>query len=75
MMSKILNKVVTLFTAAFGVIAALAWDDAVKTMFQLYYPFPGTGIEAKFIYAVVVTIAAVCITTLFASLVTREGGK
>jgi hypothetical protein len=40
----------TLFTAAFGVVAALAWDDAMKSLFKRYYPFPGTGIEAKFAY-------------------------
>jgi len=67
MVSKILDRMITLFTAAFGIVAALAWDDAVKTVFQIYYPFPGTESElkAKFIYAIAVTIIAVLITSIF----------
>jgi len=74
MLSKVMGRMVTLFTAAFGVVAALAWDDTVKTMFQMYYPFPGTESElrAKFTYAMVVTGIAVCITTIFASMVSKE---
>jgi hypothetical protein len=62
----------TLFTAAFGVVAALAWDDAMKSLFKRYYPFPGTGIEAKFAYAIGVTIIAVIVTTYFARMLSKE---
>jgi hypothetical protein len=75
MLHKIMNKVLTLFTAAFGVVAALAWDDAVKSLFQRYYPFPGTGIEAKFTYAIGVTIIAVIVTTFFAGMLSKEEKK
>lgn len=63
---------VILFTAAIGLVAALAWDDAVKSVFQKYYPFPGTGIEAKFMYAFSVTIVAVLITTILASMADED---
>jgi hypothetical protein len=75
MIHKIMNKMLTLFTAAFGVIAALAWDDAVKSLFKRYYPFPGTGIEAKFTYALGVTIIAVIVTTIFAGMMSKEEKK
>lgn len=75
MFQKIMNKVLTLFTAAFGVVAALAWDDAVKSLFQRYYPFPGTGLEAKFSYAIGVTIIAVIVTAFFAGMLSKEEKK
>lgn len=76
MVHKVMGKVLTLFTAAFGVVAALAWDDVVKSLFQQYYPFPGEElIQAKFIYALGVTTVAVAVTTIFASLVSKEDEK
>lgn len=72
MLRKVLAKVFTLFTAALGVVAALAWDDVVKSIFQRYYPFPGTGIEVKFLYALTVTIIAVIVTSIFAGLTEND---
>jgi hypothetical protein len=73
MFQRVMNKVVTLFTAAFGVVAALAWDDVVKSLFREYYPFPGAEmIQAKFLYALAVTTIAVIITTIFASMSSKK---
>lgn len=71
MLRKIVDKVVTLFTAACGLVAALAWDDAVKSLFQRYYPFPGTGIEAKFLYAFSITILFVILSSILAALLSK----
>lgn len=75
MFQKVWNKILTLLTAAFGVVAALAWDDAVKSLFQRYYPIPGSGIEIKFFYAITVTIVAVLVMSIFASLNTDDSEK
>lgn len=76
MVQRVMNKVVTLFTAAFGVVAALAWDDVVKSLFREYYPFPGAElIQAKILYALGVTTLAVVVTTIFASMVSLEDNK
>lgn len=72
---KVWNKIITLLTAAFGVVAALAWDDAVKSLFQRYYPIPGSGVEVKFLYAITVTILAVLVMSIFASFNLDEGEK
>lgn len=41
--------------AALGLIAGLAWNDAIKSLIESIYPQSG-GIAAKFIYAVAITL-------------------
>ena len=40
---------------ALGLVAGLAWNDAIKSLIDLLFPFAKTGIFAKFIYAIVIT--------------------
>ena len=60
-----LDKIAALITAAFGLVAALAWNDAIKAIFKEIF---GTAdaITPMLIYAVVVTIAAVVLTIIVA---------
>lgn len=59
---EILEKVSTLVTAGFGLVAALAWNDAIKAMFDSLFPAPGGNLLAKFGYALVITILIVLVT-------------
>ncbi|MCT8136920.1 hypothetical protein H1D32_03610 [Anaerobacillus sp. CMMVII] len=68
---KLLEQVITLFTAAIGVMAALAWNDAVQALFNSLFP-QGEGIKERFIFAILITAIAVLITTIFASLLEDE---
>lgn len=56
---QVLEKLTTLVTAAFGLVAALAWNDAIKHMFkqQGWMQYHG-----PWVYAVAVTFIAVVIT-------------
>lgn len=56
------GKVVDLMVAAFGLVAALAWNDAIQTIFNSYFP-KGSGLAGKIIYAFFVTLLIVIITT------------
>ncbi|TNE52219.1 MAG: hypothetical protein EP343_02120 [Deltaproteobacteria bacterium] len=58
MTEQILDKMSNLMTSAFGLVAALAWNDAIKALFAKYYA-KGEGIGAQFVYASIVTIVAV----------------
>ncbi len=57
----ILEKLATLITAAFGLVAALAWNDTIKAIFKHYFGTSET-IPAMLVYAVVVTVIAVFAT-------------
>lgn len=59
---EILEKVSALATAGFGLVAALAWNDAIKKLFTQIFPQPGGNIVVLFVYAAVITIIVVIIT-------------
>ena len=58
MKDKIIDKLVTPISTAFGLVIGLAWNGAVKNLFDSYYA-PGQGALALFSYAIVVTIIGV----------------
>ncbi|MDD1770558.1 MAG: DUF5654 family protein [Methanomassiliicoccales archaeon] len=60
----VMETIASLMTAAFGLVAALAWNDAIKTAIQnLFGNDVGLG---QFAYAIIVTIIAVVATIIIA---------
>lgn len=59
---EILEKMSTLATAGFGLVAALAWNSAIQDLFNLFFPTQGSLI-AKFLYAIFITILIVLLTS------------
>jgi hypothetical protein len=61
MKSEVIEKIAALVTAAFGLVAALAWNGAIQAIFKKVF---GTseGIGPMLTYAIVVTIIAVLAT-------------
>ena len=49
-------------TAALGLVAGLAWNDAIKSLIEAFLPLSKTGVIAKFIYALIVTLIVVFIS-------------
>lgn len=72
---QIIKQLLTLATAGFGLVSALAWNDAIQFIFKEYFDpiFKGTsgGIVSRLFYAVVVTMIAVFVTYNL-SKITRE---
>lgn len=65
---EILEKMSSLATAGFGLVAALAWNDAIKSAFALIFPKTGNLI-AQFIYAIIITVIVVFITLRLSKLI------
>ena len=61
MKNEVVEKMAALITAAFGLIAALAWNGAIKAIFAKVFTDPEVVVQ-MIIYAVVVTIIAVIAT-------------
>lgn len=65
---EVIQTFATLITAAFGLVAALAWNEAIKSIIGVAFDNPtyvGIGAAALaglFVYAIVVTIIAVIFT-------------
>ena len=58
---EVIEKIAALMTAAFGLVAALAWNGAIQAIFTEVF---GTAenITAMLSYAIIVTIIAVLLT-------------
>lgn len=61
----VLDKMSALITAAFGLVAALAWNEAIKAIFKEIFG-AADSIVPMLAYAIVVTIVAVILTILVA---------
>ncbi len=55
------ERATTLILAGFGLVAALAWNDAIRALFDTLFP-QGAGLIGKFLYAILVTIVVVIIS-------------
>jgi len=59
---EVIDKLSTLITAGFGLVAALAWNDAIKSIVAKVFGSPGDQITAMVIYALIITLVAVLAT-------------
>ncbi|MCG2791387.1 MAG: DUF5654 family protein [Actinomycetia bacterium] len=59
MKKDVIEKLAALITAAFGLIAALAWNDAIKSLFVKGGLLAFVSAWGPWAYAVLVTILAV----------------
>ena len=75
---EIVRQMLTLATAAFGLVAALAWNNViqafVKDYVQKWLP-GGAGIISLLIYAIIVTIIAVLVTLQLTKFLERLENK
>ncbi len=74
-----IEKITTLITGAMGLVAALAWNDAIRKLFERIFGTQGSGdITAMFIYAIIVTATIVIVTyrlTRFAEKIKKKNEK
>lgn len=80
MKKDVIEKLAALITAAFGLVAALAWNDAIKALFAGPCGTEGAGAlcalssGGPWVYAVIVTIIAV-IATIWIGKVAEKSSK
>jgi hypothetical protein len=69
----VLRRTYDLLTAAFSFVAALAWNDAIQSLFLRVFG-PSSTLVAKFLYAIILTIIIVWFGSRLARL-TRSAEK
>ncbi|MCG2693045.1 DUF5654 family protein [Candidatus Parcubacteria bacterium] len=67
---EILEKMSTLVTAGFGLVAALAWNEAIKKLFETIFG-KQSNLIAMFGYAIIVTVIVVLATVKLGRLVNK----
>ena len=73
--TEIKEKTVGYILAALGLVAGLAWNEAIKALINLFFPAPADDIMLKFLYAVIVTIFIVVITVYLLRFTQKEEAK
>lgn len=58
---QIVSQSLSLISSAFVLVAALAWNDAIKNLIMTYLK-DRSGLISQFIYAIIVTTIAVIVT-------------
>lgn len=70
----VLQSMIALSSAALGLVAALAWNDAIKeTIKQLLGG--DESLASKYTYAIFATVIAVVVVLVLARLAARVGGE
>jgi hypothetical protein len=59
---EVLQRMTDLVTAGLGLVAALAWNEAIKAFFNAYFPQPGGNLMALTVYALFITTVVVILT-------------
>jgi len=61
MKPEVVDKFAALITAAFGLVAALAWNGAIQAIFKQVFG-SAEGLGPMLVYAIVVTLIAIVVT-------------
>lgn len=73
MKKEVIKQIAALITAAFGLVAALAWNSAIQEVFRVFFG-EESGLWAMISYAVIVTIIAVAVTLLMGKVSEKYAG-
>ncbi len=69
----LIQTMIALASASLGLVAALAWNDAIKATLQLIGL--GESLAGKYTYAILATVLAVIVLAILAKLSSKVGGE
>lgn len=70
----VLQSMIALASAALGLVAALAWNDAIKETIKLLMT-DDESLSAKYTYAILATAIGVIVVLILARLASKVGGE
>ena len=59
---EVRSRIMGYVVGALSLVAGLAWNDAIKSLIENWFPLPSDSVSAKLFYAFIVSILAVVIT-------------
>ncbi len=68
----VIKTIITLVTTAFGLVAGLAWNDAIQKLIETFMG-AGDALTGLFLYAIIVTVIAVVVTIILARVAGKMG--
>jgi len=61
--------------AAFGLVAALAWNDAIKSLIEYFFPLNKNTVLIKFLYAILITFIVVIVSVYWTELLSDKNER
>lgn len=62
-------------TGGLGLVAGLAWNDAIKAAIEYLFPLDKDSVPAKFIYAVVISLVVIVLSVYLVRLLKADDAK
>ena len=59
------SQTIGYISAALGIVAGLAWNEAIKALIEFLFPLGANTLVAKFVYAFIITVFVVLLTNYF----------
>ncbi|MCX6759451.1 MAG: DUF5654 family protein [Candidatus Nealsonbacteria bacterium] len=56
------QRIIGYIVAAFGLVAGLAWNEAIKSLIEYLFPLSRNTLLLKFVYAALITLVLVFIS-------------
>lgn len=72
MREQVRAQTIGYIATAFGLVAGLAWNDAIKALIENIFPLGRNTMAAKFVYALLVTVFVVAITRYLLQLTNKK---
>ncbi len=72
---EIQQKISGYILTAFGLVTALAWNDAIKSLIEYFFPLNKNTILIKFLYAILITFIVVIISIYLTKLLGDKNEK
>ncbi len=72
---EVRNKTVGYIVTALGLVAGLAWNDAVKALIEYLFPTQKNTLQAKFIYALIITMVVVFLSVYLVKFFREDKGE
>jgi hypothetical protein len=73
--NEIRNRTVGYVAGALGLVAGLAWNDAIKAGIEYLFPLGEDTLLAKLLYAAVVTVLIIIATTYLTRFVREDDSE
>lgn len=68
---EVKEKTIGYILAALGLVAGLAWNDAIKGLIDAIFP-KSDGVFIKFVYAIIVTVFIVIVTVYIIKFIEKK---
>ena len=73
--AEVRKQILSYMVGAFGMIAGLAWNEAIKSLIEYVFPMSRNTWLAKLVYAVIITIIIVSVTIVVTKIFSKKNSE